>query len=54
MDFFCHGGIAILAPGCTLQLSGWSQVRGLPWLANVLAPVSPGRLERPPKPFATA
>jgi hypothetical protein len=54
MDIICHGCIAIIATGTGWLVSSWHEARTLPWDAQALASVSPGRLDRPPKLLVSA
>jgi hypothetical protein len=54
MDFACHGGIAILAVGTGWQVAWWPQAPAVVWRSDFVASVSPARLDRPPKSFASA
>ena len=54
MDFVCHGGIAILASVDSWQAPWWPQGRLVAWQSDHVVCVSPARLDRPPKAFASA
>jgi hypothetical protein len=54
LDFICHGGIAILANGDGWQAPWWPEGRPRIWQSDHVVSVSPARLERPPKAFASA
>ena len=52
-DFICHGGLAILASGCT-ALTFELRVENLSWISQVTSRRGVFSLDRPPKSFVLA
>ena len=54
MDHFCHCSLGLVTIGAGWGRTAWPDARVLPWDSRALVSAPTARLDRPPKPLASA